>query len=290
MTKIPTKLHPDFQDVYFLNLDKILVPINDQAFECMGLEIAFYIAHEYGARLDLLHIGSEVSSNIDNYLNKLAKYEIEHNLIIIKEKNVPKAIVDFWRKNKHTLVLMSGRRRPTFFDKMTIQSISSSVIPLIHTEVLQVFPPKMKKISDKLKNIAVLLPYSSRDPFLLRWASAVAAPQKSAKVRVYHISSVPVTVPLLEALNEKEIKKEEKTFKQYIKRYEDVFGQIIQPKFVLGHSVEKTLTSIFEKDEPDLVIIGKSKLANFWDKLKKPLSSKIRDKLLDTGVCIHHML
>ncbi|NPD88643.1 MAG: hypothetical protein HGN29_07955 [Asgard group archaeon] len=290
MSRIPSKLHPDFQDVYFLNLDRILVPIGGQDFECMGLEIAFYIAHEYGGKIDLLHIGTDVGSSIDNYLKKLSKYEIEHDLIIENKKNIPEAIIEYWKKHRHNLVIMSGRRRPTLLDKMTTKSISTSIIPYIHTEILQVFPPTLKKISDKLKNIAVLLPYSTRDPFLLRWASAIAAPQKNAKVKVYHIAAVPAALPLREVLKEKEIKKEQNSFRTYLKRYEDIFGQIVQPKFIVGHKVLSSLKFISGKDEPDLVIIGKSKQRNLLKKISKPLSSKIRDKLLNTGVCIHHML
>jgi hypothetical protein len=290
MSRIPSKLHPDFQDVYFLNLDKILVPIGCKDFECMGLEIAFYIAHEYGGKIDLLHIGTDVGNSLDSYLKKLTKYEIEHDLIIENKKNVSEAIIEYWNRHKHNLVVMSGRRRPTIFDKITTKSISTSIIPHIQTEVLQVFPPNMKKISEKLKNIAILLPYSTRDPFLLRWASAIAAPQKSAKVKVYHIAEVPSTLPLRGARDEVEIRNEQKSFRAYLKRYEDIFGQIVQPKFIIGHKVLSSLKFIFGKDEPDLVIIGKSKQRDFVKKITKPLSSKIRDKLLNTGVCIHHML
>ncbi len=289
MTKIPSKLHPDYQDEFFLNLDKILVPIGGRPFECTGLELAFYISHEYGAKLDLLHIGTDPGRIIDGYLKKLHKFEVEHNLITLKKPHVSKAIVDYWKKHRHDLVIMSGKRRPTIFDKMTIPSISNSVIPQIETEVLQIFPPTMQKDSDKLKNIAVLLPYSKRDPFLLRWASAIAAPQKGAKVKVYHIEQVPGTVPLSGAAQEKIIKKEKNAFKKYIEEYEQVFGQIIKPSFILGHGVLPALESIFLKDEPDLVIIGRTKERNFWQKLSKCLSSKIRDKLLSPGVCIHHM-
>ena len=290
MSKIPSKLHPDFQDVYFLNLDRILVPIGCKEFECMGLEIAFYIAHEYGGKIDLLHIGKDVGTSIDSFLKKLSQYEIEHDLIILDKKNVSEAIIEYWKENKHNLVIMSGRRRPTIFDKMTTKSISTSIIPHIQTEVLQIFPPTIKKISNKLKNIAILLPYSTRDPFLLRWASAIAAPQKSAKVKVYHIVEVPSTLPLRGALDEVEIRNEQKSFRAYLKRYEDIFGQIVQPKFIIGHKVLSSLKFIFGKDEPDLVIIGKSKQRGFFEKITKPLSSKIRDKLLNTGVCIHHMM
>ncbi len=290
MSKLPSKLHPDYQDEFFLNLDRILVPIGGRKFEFTGLELAFYIAHEYGSHLDLLHIGTDPGTNIKGYLEKLAKFEVEHDLVIRKGKNISKAIIDYWREKKHNLVLMSGKRRPTLFDKLTIPSISSSVIPGIETEVLQIFPPTMQKVSDKLKNIAVLLPYSHRDPFLLRWASAIASPQKGAQVKVYHIAQVPETVPLSGAAKEDIIKTEEQQFKQYIKEFSKIFGQIIQPRFILGHRVLSSLESIFEKDEPDLVIIGKTKETNFWERVvKKSLSSKIRDKLLDPGVCIHHM-
>ncbi len=289
MSKLPSKLHPDYQDEFFLNLDRILVPIGGRPFECTGLELAFYIAHEYGSHLDLLHIGTDPCTNISGYLKKLAKFEVEHDLIVRKSKNVSKAIIDYWIEKKHNLVIMSGRRRPTIFDKMTIPSISNSVIPHIETEVLQVFPPTMKKVSSKLKNIAVLLPYSHRDPFLLRWASAIAAPQKGAKVKVYHIAQVPETVPLKGAAKEKVIKKEEKLFKEYIEEFSKIFGQIIQPRFILGHRILSSLESISKKDEPDLVIIGRTKETNLWQKITKSLSSKIRDKLLSPGVCIHHM-
>ena len=205
MTKLPSKFQPDYQDEFFLNLDRILVPIGGKKFECTGLELAFYIAHEYGSHLDLLHIGTDPGENIEGYLEKLAKFEIEHDLVIKKGKNPPKAIIDYWRDKKHNLVIMSGRRRPTLLDKIFVPSISSSVIPHIDAEVLQVFPPMMQKDSEKLKNIAVLLPYSHRDPFLLRWSSAIAAPQKGAKVKVYHIAQVPASVPLTGAAKEEVI-------------------------------------------------------------------------------------
>ncbi len=289
MTKLSKHIHPDFQDEFFLNLDKILVPVGGNQFECMGFEIAFFIAHEYGAKIDLLHIGTSISNSIDGYLKKLDKFEIEYNVVIEKHLNVNKAIIDYWKKHRHNLVIMSGRRRPTLIDKITTRSVSTGIIPHIDTEVLQVFPPNIKKISDKLKKIAVLLPYSSRDPFLLRWASAIAAPQKGAKIKVYHIAQVPETLPLEGAKNEKVIKREEKIFRDYTKTYADIFGQLITPKFFLGHKALSSLEFISGKDEPDLVIIGKSKL-DWWQKLTKPLSSKIRDKLLTTGVCIHHMM
>ncbi|MEE9411383.1 MAG: universal stress protein [Candidatus Heimdallarchaeota archaeon] len=289
MTRISKNIHPDFQDEFFLNLDRILIPVGGNQFECMGLEVAFYIAHEYGSKLDLLHIGSDIGTSLDGYLNKLAKYDIEHNLRISRHLNVSKAIIEYWKKHKHNLVVMSGRRRPTIIDKMIVKSISTSVIPHIHTEVLQIFPPSIQKISSKLKKIAVLLPYSSRDPFLLRWASAIAAPQKGAKIKVYHTAQVPETLPLEGAINEKIIKKEERTFREYIQTYADIFGQLIKPKFILGHKALSSLEFISGIDEPDLVIIGKSK-RNWWQKLSKPLSSKLRDKLLSTGVCIHHMM
>ena len=290
MTKLPSKFDPDYQDEFFLNLDRILVPIGGKKFECTGLELAFYIAHEYGSHIDLLHIGSDPGENIKEFLEKLAKFEVEHDLVIRKGKNVPKAIIEYWHEKKHNLVIMSGKRRPTIFDKITIPSISNSVIPHIETEVLQIFPPTMQKVSDKLKNIAVLLPYSHRDPFLLRWASAIAAPQKNAAVTVYHIAQVPETVPLIGAAREEVILNEEKQFKKYIKEFSKIFGQIIQPRFILGHRVLSSLESIFGKDEPDLVIIGKTKEKNFWQRVViKSLSSKIRDKLLEPGVCIHHM-
>jgi hypothetical protein len=75
-----------------------------------------------------------------------------------------------------------------------------------------------------------------------------------------------------------------------MKNYSMVFGQILKTKFVIGHKIQSSLKFIFSKDEPDIVIIGKSKQRSFFQKLSRPLSSKIRDKLLNTGVCIHHML
>ncbi len=290
MASISKNLHPDYQDEFFLNLDRILVPYGGKEFECMGLELAFYIAHEYGAHLDLLHVGTDPGKNIDGYLKKLAKYEIEHDLVVQDNKNVTQTIINYWKKHKHNLVIMSSRRRPTVFDKITVKSISNTIIPEIHTEVLQVFPPRIKKISSNIKNVAVLLPYSKRDPFIIRWASAIAAPQKGANIRVYHITRVPEVVPLRGARNEEEIKKEEKIFKDYMDNYAKVFGQIIKTKFVIGYKIISALHFIFGKDEPDIVIIGKSRQRSFFQKLSKPLSSRIRDKLLNTGVCIHHML
>ncbi|MCG3223373.1 MAG: universal stress protein, partial [Candidatus Heimdallarchaeota archaeon] len=107
MASISKNLHPDYQDEFFLNLDRILVPYGGKEFECMGLELAFYIAHEYGAHLDLLHVGADPGNNIDSYLKKLAKFEIEHDLVVKDNKNVTQTIIDYWKKHKHNLVIMS---------------------------------------------------------------------------------------------------------------------------------------------------------------------------------------
>jgi len=290
MSNIPSQLKLNFQDEFFVYLDRILVPIKGVEFEQMALDTAFYIAHEYGSKLDFLHIGKTRKPFFEKYFNKLAKYEIEFDLKIVKKQNISKAIIDHWREHRQSLVVMSGRRKPTLFDKITISSISNSVIPHIQAEILQVFPPSMLKLHKKIKNLAVLLPYSDRDPFLLRWASAIAAPQKGATVKVYHVAEVPRLIPLSEARNEVEIKKEEKTFREYIDEYSRVFGRIIQPKFIIGHDLSSSLEFIFEKDEPDMVLIGCSRRKTLIQKITKSLSNKIRDKLLTPGVCVHHML
>ncbi|MHA1303397.1 MAG: universal stress protein [Candidatus Heimdallarchaeaceae archaeon] len=284
-----SQIHPDFQDEFFISLDRILIPIGGKEFEKTAMDVAFYIAHEYGAKLDLLHVGKDPGTIIDNYLNKLNKYGIDHDLILIRHKSVSRAIIDHWKKNRYELVVMAARRKPTFIDKLVIHSVSNTVIKNIQSEVLQVFPPKLSKLSTKLKNVAVLLPYSSRDPFLIRWASAIAAPQKNANINIFHFCIVPEVVPLEGAKNEQEIKNEEEDFKDYIQQYSEIFGHILKSKIIIGHDVFASLEYITEKDEPDVVIIGRTKPHSFWDFFVRPLSSKIRDKLLNPSVIIHHM-
>ena len=87
-----------------------------------------------------------------------------------------------------------------------------------------------------------------------------------------------------------DLKKEEKTFREYIDEYSKAFGRIIQPKFIIGHDLSSSLEFIFEKDEPDMVLIGCSRRKTLIQKITKSLSNKIRDKLLTPGVCVHHML
>ena len=290
MSKIKPPPQPNFQDEYFLNLNSILVPIEGKEFEALGLEIAFFVAHEYGAKINLLHVGKKIDPAIDKYLSRLSKYEIDHNFELIDNFNVAKTIVNYWKKYKHELVILSAKRKPTLFDKIFTKSVSNTVIPLIDTEILQVYPPKLKKLKNRVKEIAVLLPYSERDPFLLRWASAIAAPQRGAKIKVYHIAEVPATVPLEGAKDEYEIKKEEKLFKNYVKKYAEIFGQIIRPTFIIGHDVVSSLEFIFGQHEPDLVLIGHTKVQKWYEKFRKPLSYKIRDHLTETGVAIHHMM
>lgn len=289
MSKIKPPKRPDFQDEYFLNLNSILVPIAGKEREKLALNVAFYIAHEYGAKIHLLHVGKKIGDVFDDYLKKLSRYGITHNLEFIDNFNVAKTIVNYWRKYKQQLVILSGRRKLTIFDKIFDPSTANKIIPLIDAEILQVYPPKLKKLEARLKEIAVLLPYSERDPFLLRWASAIAAPQKGAKIRVYHVAEVPPIVPLEGAKDELEIKDEEKVFRRYIREYADIFGHLIKPTFVIGHDVISSLDFIFAKHEPDLIIIGATKRKKWYEKIGKPLSSKIRDKMTNSGVAIHHM-
>ncbi|UJG43485.1 MAG: universal stress protein [Candidatus Heimdallarchaeum endolithica] len=283
------KIKPDFQDEFFITLNKILLPLGGKSFEKTAMDVAFYIAHEYGAKLDIIHVGRALNSFIDNYLAKLNKYKINYDLTYIKNKQIAKAVIEYWNRHKYRLVIMAARRKPSFFDKIIVNSVSNQVIKNIEAEILQVFPPKLEKLATKMKKIAILLPYSNRDPFLLRWASAIAAPQKNATINVYHVNIVPEVIPLDQAVNEKEIKKENLEFEKYVNQYEEIFGRILKTKIVLGHDVFSTLEYIFEKDEPDLVIIGRTKNESFLSFLSRPLSCKIRDKLLNPSVVIHHM-
>ena len=70
MSKIPEKHQPKFKDDFFVQLDKILLPVGGKKFEKMAMDVAFYIAHEYGAKLDILHIGKEPGNTINEFLEK----------------------------------------------------------------------------------------------------------------------------------------------------------------------------------------------------------------------------
>ncbi len=288
ITEQIAKIRPDFQDEFFISLNKILLPVGGFPFEKTALDVALYIAHEYGARIDILHIGKSTNQLIDDYIEKIKKYNISYELVVVQYKTVARAIIAHWKKHKHKLVIMAARRKPTIIDKLVISSVSNQVIKNVDAEVLQVFPPKLNKLSNKLKKITVLLPYSNRDPFLIRWASAIAAPQKNAKINIIHVCSIPEIVPLEEAKNEKEIINEEREFKQYVEQYSAIFGHFLTSKVILGHDVFAAFEYMSEKDEPDVVIIGSTKISPIKGFFLRPLSCKIRDKLLNPSVIIHH--
>ena len=94
MSNIPSQLKLNFQDEFFVYLDRILVPIKGVEFEQMALDTAFFIAHEYGSKLDFLHIGKTRKPFFEKYFDKLAKYEIDFDMKIVKKQNIPKAIIE----------------------------------------------------------------------------------------------------------------------------------------------------------------------------------------------------
>ncbi len=277
-----------FQDICTRRVETILLPISGHNFERMALDTALYISQKHNAKIDIVHIGEHPGPIINSYIDKLTTHNIKHELVIKPIQDVADGIINCWNEKHHDVIILAGRRKPSLFARLTIKGIANKIVPKVQAEVLQIFPPSLEKNAERVRNVSILLPYSKRDPSLLRWGTLVATVQKGATLCVYHISDVAKYTPITEDISEKTIKEEKKIFYDYIKKYSESLKTQISPKFIIGKNVISALEYVFGKEEPDILIIGHTEYNKRWYPFYYPLSSRIRDKLLNPGIAIHY--
>lgn len=272
-------------DLYFTNLDNILLPLACQPFENLGINIAIRIARKYGASVTVLHNGTR---NMEDYVEKLAKFKINLVKKRTTRENISNAILNEANED-YQLVIMPSRRRLKWIDKFFITSISSEVIPKIDYDVLQVFPSKGGLPGEEAKvpefnDIALLLSRDNRDPKLMFWTNALIN-SKNTIVSAYHISNIGSITPFASAYDTDVIIQEREKFEEMITGYSEIFGIDIDPNFILSHKIASTSSKLLNRNRPDIVIMGQTKKRKWWQ--IRTLTDKVLD-WTETPIIVHH--
>ncbi len=273
-------------DQFFMELDNILLPVCNQSFETLGTIITKFIANEFGAKVKLLHNGRR---NIEHLATRFKEYNVKTEIKTTLNLNTAQTIIQE-AKNDYQLLIMPSRRRSKLLDRFLVNSVSSKVIPKVKYDTLQIYPKKEEFVGDEeelpeFKHIAVLLPRTERDFRLLFFANALLV-KKEGELHVYHISDVPAITPLKQALDSDLIMKERQKFYSLVKGYSKLFSTKIIPHFILGYNVKKAAAMTINENNPDLVIMGQSKLKSRFI-LSRTLSEHLLDKT-KVPILVHH--
>lgn len=274
-------------DDYFIELENILVPLAFQSFERFGVAVAKFIAHEFGAKVTILHNGKR---DPERFIKEFESLKIPVEVIITKRLDTAKAILEEAVKDNYQLMIMPSRRRLKWIDRFLLNSVSAKVIPKVNYDVLQAYPQKGRLPGEEeeipsFEKIGILLPRTQRDPKLLFWANSLLIGKKG-ELHAYHIADLPNLTPLRGALEADVIVKEKEQFEILVKGYEAIFSTRIIPHFIVSHNVGKAAAAVLNRDKPDLAIMGHSKREGRFG-LKRTLT----DYVLDTAripMLIHH--
>jgi len=270
-----------------VELNRILIPLACQNFEKTGIQVAKFIAREYGAEVTLLHNGA---GNLDKWAIPFEDLNISVNKIHKKESHDKTAeIILEESKNDYQLMIMPSRRRQRWIDKFLINSISAKIIDEVPYDVLQVFPAntELARAEEKIpefNNVGILLSRTQRDPRLLIWAHSLLQKENSF-LTAYHIADVPRMTPKRIALETSVVVKEHNDFDTLVAAYEELLSTKIVPKFIISHKVSPTAAAVLNKDMPDIAVMGQTKPHPWWQ--IRTLSDKILDKA-KTAFIVHH--
>lgn len=277
-------------DDFFTSLETILLPVSVKSFEWLAVRVTKFIAHEYGAKVILLHIGENSNSQLLKEFEKEfedVKVRVSVEVTPVKShSSVPKMILERYLNGSFQLIVIPSRRRSKLIDKFLWNSVSEKIIPYVAVDVLQVYAAKKLPEIIKLKDIACLVPYSDRDPYLLRWAAAIVTSKVDANLIVYHVDEYPAITPREIVANDPQYLKHKAEFEQKMRIYSVKYACDMKITTVLCNKLGACLEDVLSKKTPDLLIMGASKqkrMVNF----SRNMSEKIIDKI-KCGAVIHH--
>ncbi len=278
-------------DDFFIGLEKIFVPIAGKKFEKLALIVTKFIAHEYGSEVLLYHVGSNDQKPIfEEFKNLLTsvkiklKFEIEP---IKKGQSISKMILKRFQKEKFQLMIIPSKRRSKRIDKFLWNSVSGKVIPNVKTDVLQIYSWKKIPQEIALNDIGCLIPLSNRDPYLIRWASAIITSKVGPNPLIaYHVDEYPEITPSEFVSKDPDYLKHKTDFENRMKYYSERYSIEMKTQMIIGKTMQKTLKQIVNEDNLDLVIMGATKTPSRFH-FGRTLSEKLIDSL-KCGVIIHH--
>ena len=290
MQKMIEKNIPSTDD-FFIGLEKIIFPIAGKKFEKLAIVITKFIAHEYGATVLLYHVGSDDKKPIfDELIGLLKSVKVKvtfENEPPKKGMTIPQMIIRRYEKEAFQLMIIPSKRRSKRIDKFLWNSVSAKVIPNIGIDVLQVYAKK--KVPDEivLNDIGCLIPFSRRDPYLLRWAASIITSKIGTNPLIaYHVDEYPSVTPSEFVTKDPDYLKHKADFEKRMKYYSERYSVEMKTQMVIGKTMEKTLGQALNKDNLDLVIMGATKLPPKFH-FGRTMSERLIDQL-KCGVMIHH--
>ena len=275
-------------DLFFTDLESMLVPVSGGKFETTNWEISAQIARKYNVLVDLLYVGKN-PKKIEKVIQMMDNYGVKYN-IIIKKKNgkpVAKIITDVYNKGNYQLITMASRRSKGFVDRLFNTSVSKKIVDTIDTPLLQVHPPKYHQRKSDIANMFLLFDGSDRDFYLSRYASIFASVGKQGNTIAYHVVEIPMIMSPEDVADLPVIKRSADNFQLYAQRITSRVGLDVQAKLLYGHSIVLSLKGATEIHEPDAVLIGHTKDSGIWNSLRTRLAYRIMREI-NSSVIVYH--
>lgn len=276
-----------YTDEYFVDLERMLVPISGETFETKTWQIAATIARKYNVEVDILHIGNP-EDDLSQPLSIFKEFRVKnYNVIIDSSSKISETIVETCKKGDYQLVVLSSKRRKGLIDRLFTESISKTVVERVNTTVLQVHPPNYGIKKQEIGDLFILMDGTERDAYLARWASIISSTGPKSHIYAYHIIQIPQTISLEDAAEFPEVKRSAEEFEKYAKELCERMGLDVTPILLYGHNLVKALIQATEKREPDAVLIGHTKDKGLLNKLRTKLAYRIMEKV-NSAVIVHH--
>lgn len=292
--KVPSKLEKharpraDFVPEAFFTtvLNNILVPVRGKSFEWDTIRIAIHIAHEFGQKVTLYHVGHETEETFKPFTQELEQFKIPFELkLVIPSQKKPTArdiiqhLIDITTTGEYQLAILPSRRDRNFREI----SISHSAIRKMPIPGLQVFPSKKPEKVKKLtfEHVGALTPGSKRDPFLLQLGIAIVSSTRMSDLVAYHWTHVPKLITPNVMSEAPGVQKDIAAFLHNIGEALRM-GIPIEQRHVLGHDFVRSIAEVVKKDRLDLLILGYGK-----PRLGRRPSEKLVQKIDCTTVVFH---
>jgi nucleotide-binding universal stress UspA family protein len=200
---------------------------------------------------------------------------------------MPQMIIRRYEKEQFQLMIIPSKRRSKRIDKFLWNSVSAQVIPKVGIDVLQIYSKKKTPQEIILNDIACLIPFSNRDPYLLRWATAIITSKIGTNPLIaYHVDEYPPITPIDIASKDPDYLRHKLEFETRMKYFSKRYSVEMKTQMVIGKNMQKTLEQVLNKVKLDLVIMGATKIPP-RSHFGRTMSEKLIDKL-KCGVVIHH--
>jgi amino acid transporter/nucleotide-binding universal stress UspA family protein len=276
-------------DDFFIDLERMLVPVAGLKFETQNWQVSALIARKYNVQVTILHIGKD-ESKLDKPKAVFDKYNVKYD-VILRQRNsrtVASEIINTYHEGSYQLINLASRRKKRWLDRLLDTSVSKKVVDSVDATILQVHPPKYGQSREDIANMFLLLDGTERDTFLGRWANIVSSAGVKSKIFAYHVVQIPQTISLEDAAEFPEVKQSAREFEAYSRGITDGLGLNATPTLLYGHNFVKSLVLATQMHEPDAVLIGHTKDVGLWNRIRTRLAYRIMNKV-DSAVIVHHM-